>query len=125
YFLIAMPSQSAKWLNWRTSMSTSNIGTAGNSVEVQCTLSTSDTYIETVCIKSIASQPWLNELTIKTQLLTAKDPEEKRIKAMSCIEQSGLIALRNAIDRFLSETKNVRGVDHRISKTRVDDSPMN
>ncbi|NCV15478.1 MAG: hypothetical protein EBV49_13425, partial [Betaproteobacteria bacterium] len=85
YFLIAMPSQSAKWLNWRTSMSTSNIGTAGNSVEVQCTLSTSDTYIETVCIKSIASQPWLNELTIKTQLLTAKDPEEKRIKAMSCM----------------------------------------
>jgi len=102
-------------------MSTLNIGAAGNTVEVQCTLSTSDTF----CIKSIASQPWLNELTIKTQLLTAKDPEERRIKAMSCIEQSGLIALRNAIDRFLSETTNVRGVDHRISKTRVDDSPMN
>jgi len=106
-------------------MSASNIGTTGNSVEVQGILSASDTYIETICIKTISAQPWLIELTIKTQLLTAKNPEEKRIKAMSCIEQSGLIALRNAIDRFLSETKNVRGVDHRISKTRVDESPMN
>ena len=107
------------------SMSASNIGTAGNPVEVQCTLSTSDTYIETVCIKSIASQPWLNELTIKTQLLIAKDPEEKRIKAMSCIEQSGLIALRDAIDRFLSATKTAGQADHQISRTRVADSPTN
>jgi len=42
--------------------------------EVACTLSASDSYVETLTIKPIPAQPWLTEFVIKTQLLTAKNP---------------------------------------------------
>lgn len=48
-------------------------------VEIECVLSASDSYIETLNIKTIEAQPWLVELVIKTQLLSAKNPEEKRV----------------------------------------------
>ena len=75
--------------------------------EVHCVLSASETFIETISIKAISAQPWLNELVIKTQLLTAKDPEEKRVKSRSCMERDRLIELRDAISRFLDETHAV------------------
>ncbi len=54
-------------------------------VEIECILSASDTYIETLTVKQIEAQPWLTELVIKTQLLTAKNPEERRVKARCCV----------------------------------------
>ena len=69
--------------------------------EVECTLSASDTYVETLTIKPIPAQPWLTELVIKTQLLTAKNPQEKRVKARCCIERGRLVELHSAIGRFL------------------------
>ena len=75
--------------------------------EVHCVLSASETFIETISIRPISAQPWLNELVIKTQLLTAKDPEEKRVKSRSCMERDRLIELRDAISLFLDETHAV------------------
>jgi len=106
YFLLAMPSPSAKWLNRRTIVSASQTNTH-HKAEVRCVLSASETFIETISIKAISAQPWLNELVIKTQLLTAKDPEEKRVKSRSCMERDRLIELRDAISLFLDETHAV------------------
>lgn len=72
--------------------------------EVECTLSASDSYVETLTIRPIPAQPWLTELLIKTQLLTAKNPEEKRVKARCCIERAQLASLGSAIDQFLEST---------------------
>ena len=72
--------------------------------EVICILSASDTYIETLTIKQIEAQPWLTEVVIKTQLLTAKNPEERRVKARCCIERERVFELRDAVARFLTET---------------------
>lgn len=73
-------------------------------VEIETVLSASATYIETLTIKQIQAQPWLTELLIKTQLLTAKNPEERRVKARCRIERERVIELRDAVDRFLTET---------------------
>ncbi len=70
-------------------------------VEIECILSASDTYIETLTVKQIEAQPWLTELVIKTQLLTAKKPEERRIKARTCIELTQLAEIHRAIGVFL------------------------
>ncbi len=72
--------------------------------EVECTLSASDTYVETLTIKPIPAQPWLTELVIKTQLLTAKNPQEKRVKARCCIERAHLVSLGGAINQFIEST---------------------
>ena len=56
--------------------------------EVETILSNSSNYIETVTIKPIAAQPWLTELVIKTQLMSAKNPKEKRVKVRSFVEKS-------------------------------------
>ena len=69
--------------------------------EIECVLSSSDSYIETLNIKTIDAQPWLVELVIKTQLLSAKKPEEKRIKSRTCIERSRLVEIQGAIGKFL------------------------
>ncbi len=73
-------------------------------VEIECILSASDTYIETLTVKRIEAQPWLTELVIKTQLLTVKNPKERRVKARCCIERERVIALRDVVGRFLIET---------------------
>lgn len=67
----------------------------------ECILSASDSYIETLSIKAIEAQPWLVELIIKTQLLNAKNPEEKRIKSRTCIERTRLVELQSVIGEFL------------------------
>ena len=77
--------------------------------EVETTLSNSSTYIETVTIKPIAAQPWLTELVIKTQLLSAKNPMEKRVKVRCCIEKEQLVELRNALDQYLKEYSTKEG----------------
>ena len=71
---------------------------------VERILSASDTYIETLTIKPIPAQPWLIELVITTQLLTARNPLGKRVKARCCIEKGRLVALRDAINQFLLES---------------------
>jgi hypothetical protein len=82
-------------------MSVIEANTVSSPVEFECILSASDTYIETLTIKRIEPQPWLTELVIKTQLLTAKNPEEKRVKARCCIERAQLVSLASAINQFL------------------------
>jgi hypothetical protein len=72
--------------------------------EVECTLSASDSYVETLTIKLVPTQPWLAELVIKTQLFTAKNPEEKRVKARCCIKRAQLASLGSAINQFLDST---------------------
>ena len=68
---------------------------------VECVLSASDSYIETLSIQAIDSQPGLLELVIRTQLLSAKNPAEKRVKSRTCIERSRLIELQQGIGQFL------------------------
>ena len=77
--------------------------------EVETTLSNSSTYIETVTIKPIAAQPWLTELVIKTQLLSAKNPMEKRVKVRSFVEKEQLVELRNSLDQYLKEHFSMGG----------------
>ena len=77
--------------------------------EVETTLSNSSTYIETVTIKPIAAQPWLTELVIKTQLLSAKSPMEKRVKVRSFVEKEQLVELRNSLDQYLKEHFSIGG----------------
>ena len=62
--------------------------------EIECTLSASGTYIETLTIK----------------LLTAKNPAEKRVKARCCVERERVIGLRDAAERFLVETEAAEAV---------------
>jgi hypothetical protein len=71
--------------------------------EVETTLSNSSTYIETLTLKTIAATPLLTEVVIKSQLLTAKNPTEKRVKVRCCIEKEQLVELRNALDQYLKE----------------------
>ncbi len=72
-----------------------------NQAGIECILSASDSYIETLSIKTIEAQPWLVELVIKTQLLNAKNPEEKRVKSRTCIDRTRLAEVQSAIGEFL------------------------
>ena len=53
-------------------------------------LSESDDFIETLIFNNIEVQPGMVELTVKTQLLTAKNPDELQVKFRACIKQSRL-----------------------------------
>jgi hypothetical protein len=79
---------------------------ANNAVE--CVLSASDSYVETISIQNIDAQPGLVELVIKTQLLSAKNPTEKRVKSRTCIDQSRLVELQQSIGKFLRATAGSR-----------------
>lgn len=68
---------------------------------MECVLSASESYIETLSLQSIDAQPGLVELVIRTQLLSAKNPAEKRVKSRTCVHQSQLADIRSAIDQFL------------------------
>ena len=61
-------------------------------------------YIETMSLKPIEAIPGLTELVISTQLLNAKHPEEKRIKAKCFVNREQVIVLRDAVDQFLIAT---------------------
>ncbi len=75
-----------------------------NQAEIECILSASDSYIETLSVKTIEAQPWLVELTIKTQFLNAKNPGEKRIKSRTCIDRTRLAGIQSAIGKFLQRS---------------------
>ena len=64
--------------------------------------SVSDCYVETLSIQSIHALPGQVELVIHTQLLSARNPSEKRVKSRTCIHESQLSEIRDAADRFLS-----------------------
>jgi fibronectin type 3 domain-containing protein len=72
---------------------------------MECVLSASESYVETLSIQAIDAQPGLLELVIRTQLLSAKTPAEKRVKSRTCIERSRLIELHQTIGQFLQTTK--------------------
>ena len=76
---------------------------------LECVLSASDSYIETLSIQAIDAQPGLLELVIRTQLLSAKNPAEKRVKSRTCIERSRLIELQQGIGQFLQATGSSPG----------------
>ena len=79
---------------------------ANNAVE--CVLSASDSYVETISIQNIDAQPGLVELVIKSQLFSAKNPAEKRVKSRTCIDQSRLVELQQSIGKFLRATAGSR-----------------
>ena len=68
---------------------------------IECVLSASICYVETLSITAIDAQPGLVELVIKTQLLSAKNPAEKRVKSKTFIHLEELVGMKSAIDRFL------------------------
>ena len=76
---------------------------------IDCVLSASDSYIETLSIQAIDLQPGLLELVIRTQLLSAKNPAEERVKSRTCIERSRLIELQQVIGQFLQATGSSSG----------------
>ena len=96
-------------------MSVNEAKTDVSPVEIECILSASDSYIETLTIKQIEAQPWLTELVIKTQLLTAKNPEEMRVKSRCCIEHKRLEELRSSIEQFLCTVAGEEGFSTRIN----------
>lgn len=87
---------------------TINSKTATNK-SIECVLSASDSYIETLSIQDIDLQPGLLELVIRTQLLSAKNPAEKRVKSRTCIERGRLIELQHGIGQFLQATESSSG----------------
>jgi hypothetical protein len=106
---IAAPDKSSNAAKQEIDMSaviTSKIAT-NNAVE--CILSASDSYIETLSIQAIDAQPGLLELVIRTQLLSAKNPAEKRVKSRTCIDRSRLIELQQGIGQYLQATDSSSG----------------
>jgi hypothetical protein len=101
---LAAPDTPSKRLKRRANMSIAETLAKTEPVtKVECTLSASDSYVETLTIKPIPAQPWLTELVIKTQLLSSKNPQEKRVKAQCCIERQRLVELRDALTQYLKE----------------------
>jgi hypothetical protein len=100
---IAAPDTSSNAAKRRTNMSVPATFATESVTEVETTLSNSSSYIETLTLKTIAAQPWLTDLVIKTQLLAANNPLEKRVKVRCCIEKEQLVKLRNALDQYLKE----------------------
>jgi len=98
---IAAPDITSKRLKRREVMSVEELAVKSTGIMVETILSASNTYIETLTIKPIEAQPWLIDLVIRTQLLTAKNPDEKRVKARCCIERGRLVELHSALGRFL------------------------
>jgi hypothetical protein len=84
-------------------MSFIQVQTGESPTEIECVLSASDSYVETLTIRRIEAQPWLTELVIKTQLLNSKNPKEKRVKTRCCIEREQLTELRNALCGYLEQ----------------------
>jgi len=76
---------------------------------LECVLAQTDCYIETLSIQAIDAHPDLLELVIRTQLLSAKNPTEKRVKSRTCIERSRLLELHQGIGRFLQATGGSSG----------------
>ena len=84
----------------RKQPSITSIVTTNDICEV--TLSDDGKYIETLSIKAIAAQPGRVELVARTQLLTAKNPTETRVKSRTCLRVERLQALHETLGRFLA-----------------------
>jgi hypothetical protein len=69
--------------------------------KIEFDLSVSDLYTEKLSINTIEAQPWLVEFVIRTQLLSAKNPDEWRVKSRTLIERARLPELHDAIGKFL------------------------
>ena len=105
------PSCELSLINWHREQSQKqsvNVDTANNQVQVECILSASNSYIETLAISQISLQPGLTELVLRTQLLTAKNSQEQRVKAQCFVERAQLIGVRDALNKFLGD-KNTKG----------------
>jgi hypothetical protein len=76
---------------------------------VECVLTESSTFIETLTLQSIAAQPGLVELVTHTRFLTAKNPAERRVKAQTCLTRVHLESLQAAIALFLASTAGASG----------------
>ena len=87
---------------------TETLATTEPVVEVESTLFASSSYIETLTIKPIETQPWLVELVVRTRFLNARNPEEQRVKARCCIDKERLVELRDAINQILHATGSSR-----------------
>ena len=77
---------------------------SGTVSTIECVLSASDSFIETLSLKTIEAYPGLVELVIRTQFLNANNPTEKRVKSRTCIELSRLIEIQQGIGQFLQVT---------------------
>ena len=74
------------------------------SIEIfECQLINTQSYVESFEIKPIALQKNVVELVIKTQLLSAKNPTEWRIKSRTCVEVDCLKELQKVISSYLKK----------------------
>jgi hypothetical protein len=106
---IAAPDKSSNAAKQEIVMSEAITSKTATNSAIECVLTSSDSYIETLSIQVIDLQPRLLELVIRTQLLSAKNPAEKRVKSRTCIERSRLIELQQGIDQFLQATESSSG----------------
>jgi hypothetical protein len=105
---IAAPDRSSNAAKEEIEMSDIHVPT----IAVQCMLSASESYVETLNLRDIDAQPGLVEFVIHSQLLNAKNPTEQRVKSRTCIELSRLIELQQRIGEF------VRAVEHKPVKVQ-------
>ena len=98
---IAAPDTSSNAAKQEINMSAVITSKTATNNTIECVLSASDSYIETLSFQAINAQPGLVELVIRTQLLSAKNPAEKRVKSRTCVPLGHLVEIRSAIDQFL------------------------
>ena len=99
----------------RTQPSITSIVTTNNACEV--TLSDDGKYIETLSITALVAQPGRVELVARTQLLTAKNPTETRVKSRTCLRVDRLQALHETLGRFLAgEAATAREADNHVNQ---------
>lgn len=67
-----------------------------------CTLTQSDSYIETLGIRPINALPGSFELLIQSQLLSAKDPAALHVQHRAIVSAAALQDLRDALDQCLA-----------------------
>jgi hypothetical protein len=106
---IAAPDKTSNAAKQEIVMSEAITSKTATNNAIECVLTASDSYIETLSIQAIDAQPGLLELVIRTQLLSAKNPAEKRVKSRTCIERSRLIELQHGIGQFLQATGSSSG----------------
>jgi hypothetical protein len=106
---IAAPDKSSNAAKEEIVMSEAITSKTATNNAMECVLSASDSYIETLNIQNIELQPGLLELVIRTQLLSAKNLAEKRAKSKACIERSRLFELQHGIGQFLQAKKSSSG----------------
>lgn len=102
---IAAPDKSSNAAKQEKDMSEVTTTQTATDHAVECVLAATDSYLETLSLKTVAIQPGLLELVVRTQLLSAKNPAEKRVKSRTCIERSRLVELQQAVDQILQATR--------------------